>query len=529
MMKKIVLAVGVLLGMFITLVSFSPGQLSQFNTSEGITSKNAANFWVAWTENTFRSKLIWNHVTKLDLLVVAILRKWVNMSNDQFKSYLQSLSGGMTALAKKPHYVNDWEIQNIIGYLVYEINSTVTALDRVPVTSSAMSEIAQLISMEPTDVAGDVKNIEHETLNVSPTTSSIQQNQNLHDTSVKYTTALGGSIQADWQPVIAVQPTEVPQIVNTNSRNKTTFGIFYSAWHCPIVKHPALPILYTSDLTTQFQNQFHFWWKPKLGHYCLTDREDVLKQHAIWLRDAGIEYIVFDSTNHAYLDSRSDRTREMVIEPFVKLLEVWSTIPGAPKVVPWVPVIQGGDVYWEMKNILDTYPSMKFYLKEKPLFLVTGDSERFVADTVAIASLEQTYTVRTMWWLQNGGNLHKWSFLEQNGLNGVRNGEQITVSAAYQQTHITESTGVGKKNGETFKTQFSTVFANPGVDTVLISSWNEWMGQKFVIDGRITYTDSFDEDKNRDIEPQEWWKGSFYYDLMSRCISAYKSGWNSCE
>jgi hypothetical protein len=47
MMKKIVLAVGVLLGMFITLVSFSPGQLSQFNASESITSKNAANFWVA--------------------------------------------------------------------------------------------------------------------------------------------------------------------------------------------------------------------------------------------------------------------------------------------------------------------------------------------------------------------------------------------------------------------------------------------------------------------------------------------------
>jgi hypothetical protein len=38
-------------------------------------------------------------------------------------------------------------------------------------------------------------------------------------------------------------------------------------------------------------------------------------------------------------------TREMVIDPFAKLLEVWSTIPGAPKVVPWVPVIQGGDVY----------------------------------------------------------------------------------------------------------------------------------------------------------------------------------------
>jgi hypothetical protein len=40
---------------------------------------------------------------------------------------------------------------------------------------------------------------------------------------------------------------------------------------------------------------------------------------------------------------------------------------------------------------------------------------------------------------------------------------------------------VGKKNGETFKTQFATVFANPGIDTVLISSWNEWMGQKFLI------------------------------------------------
>jgi hypothetical protein len=55
------------------------------------------------------------------------------------------------------------------------------------------------------------------------------------------------------------------------------------------------------------------------------------------------------------------------------------------------------------------------------------------------------------------------------------------------------------------------------------------MGQKFLINWKITYTDTFDEDKNRDIEPQEGWKGSLYYDLMKKCISSYKSGGKSCE
>jgi len=182
----------------------------------------------------------------------------------------------------------------------------------------------------------------------------------------------------------------------------------------------------------------------------------------------------------------------MIIEPTKKLLQVWNTIPNAPKVVIWAPIVEWWDVYKVLLQELDRYPNLKFNFKGKPLILNTTDTSRYSTDSNAIEELNRTMTVRDVWALN-------W---------------------------------IWTKYWETFKSQFSSVFANPWIDTVLISSWNEWASirlQNIFDTSKAAYTDTFNEDKNRDIEPQDWWKWDFYYQLMKKCISSYKQWRNSCE
>lgn len=278
---------------------------------------------------------------------------------------------------------------------------------------------------------------------------------------------------------------------------------------------------------------FYYWGKPELWHYCLTGNEweRVLKKHAERLTSAWIDYIVIDSTNHAFTDNtKSDRTNEMIIEPTKKLLQVWSTIPNAPKVVIWAPIVEDGDVYKILLQELNKYPNLQFQYKWKPLILNASDTARYHTDNNAIQILSRIMTVRDMWGL--GWVWNKWQFMNPTWSQWPNNGEQISVSPAYQINYMTKDSAVWKNNGATLKSQFSSVFANPWIDTVIISSWNEWASirlQDIFEPEKAAYTDTYDENRNRDIEPQAWWKWDFYYQLMKKCIASYKAGKASCE
>lgn len=111
----------------------------------------------------------------------------------------------------------------------------------------------------------------------------------------------------------------------------------------------------------------------------------------------------------------SDRSNEMVIVPTKKLMQVWSTIPTAPKVVIWAPIVEGGDVYTTLLAELDKYPNLKFNFKGKPLVLNTVDTQRFDSDRNAIAQLNQTMTVRDMWGMQRANAGTTWQFMQPTG------------------------------------------------------------------------------------------------------------------
>src|SRR5689334_2536889 len=80
--------------------------------------------------------------------------------------------------------------------------------------------------------------------------------------------------------------------------NGTIFGVMYSTWHCPQAQdNPSgAPIFDVAKILAGQQRwgPYGAWfWKsePLDGYYCLSRRDDILKKHAIELRDAGIRFV----------------------------------------------------------------------------------------------------------------------------------------------------------------------------------------------------------------------------------------------
>ena len=100
----------------------------------------------------------------------------------------------------------------------------------------------------------------------------------------------------------------------------------------------------------------------------------------------------------------------------------------------------------------------------------------------------------------------------------------MTVGVAMQQTYMSNtSTATGRNPGITFYNQWKNAFAaKPQV--VTISWWNEWAAQR---QSNGAFTDAYNTEYSRDIEPMSGGHGDQYYQWMKQYIAAYKAG-ESC-
>jgi hypothetical protein len=342
----------------------------------------------------------------------------------------------------------------------------------------------------------------------------------------------------------------------------TKFGILYNTWHCLVTKAgTGRPFSVVADALAGRRPwgpvpEFHYWAEPRAGFYCLSDRSDVLALHAGLLRDAGIDFIVVDASNNEYTDSRSPDSAVAIVEPYQRLLEVWSGVPNAPKIVPWAPLTEQGNMLEWMTAQLTQHPALQFAFRGKPLALIV-DHIGYTTSAAKEQQLERSYTVRRMWGLEpsDGG---KWSFLslcqpgflmakaripcrQQMAMQDGRP-EQLSIAAAYQETYMSyKVTAVPKFQGRTFVRQFETAATVADLPVALITGWNEWMAQRFCLDGRSgatelncttgndhwpdgskIFVDQYDAEYNRDIEPSRSPPGDYYYRLMKHCIVRYR-------
>jgi hypothetical protein len=368
------------------------------------------------------------------------------------------------------------------------------------------------------------------------------------------------------------------QPVTDNGANLPV-GILYFLWHCQATslnqQHNISEIL-NGQSDWGAKGTFHWWDRPEEGYYCLGDQRDLIYRHLTMLRDAGIDFLVLDITNHPNTASFAAET--FILKSLRPVLEVARTIPGAPKFVPWVPftddnsgtinernsICNNGNaarcrelqraepMYQHVTDLLSNeFPELVFEYDGKPLLLEAAADDRYPREETdqIRPALQANWTVERMWGLR----LHneEWQFISTCGnaldfyqSNGwteagcnqpVNAGKQISVAAAYQYTYISEpftqtpnsyagfTGGMPKFFGRTMAQQFRVAFENRDVEPlVILTGWNEWIAQRFDFNGNPTFVDLYDDHLNRDIEPGGE-SGDLYYYLMRDLIQQYRN------
>ena len=289
----------------------------------------------------------------------------------------------------------------------------------------------------------------------------------------------------------------------------------------------------------------HTWDLPLLGAYT-SDNRDVIYQHGIWLRDAGVDFVFVDWSNDVSYDPATMRRQRadfrMIEEATEDLFDVWADIPGAPKICiftgpgheqkPNSDPIGDGRMAAKNQQIYDTFianerfRNMYFYYEGKPLLMCYAATPAFFQNNVSPYD-DDRFTMRWVTgYVAQQGSLYDsetyvskmfWSWEERGAqpftvLNGKP--EAMTVVASSRKQSNPGENGyipaAPRNNGETFRKQWERARLI-GVKLALVVSWNEW-----------TVGEQPSADVSKDLEPSQLY-GTFYLDLLREQIRLFKT------
>ena len=156
-------------------------------------------------------------------------------------------------------------------------------------------------------------------------------------------------------------------------RNNKTVGIFYWTWHQHQLEkgHPVYnntEIIAANPDEPEFTSAFtapHHWAKPEMGYYTSTDKY-ALKRHALMLAQAGVDVLIFDTTNGSYTFEDSYL---VLMEAFTELARAGNKVPKIAFMCPfWDPMPVVELLYPDLYQ-RGWYDYFWFHWKGKPLLL----------------------------------------------------------------------------------------------------------------------------------------------------------------
>ncbi len=310
--------------------------------------------------------------------------------------------------------------------------------------------------------------------------------------------------------------------------NERMVGIAYSPWYPPI-------------------DWSKIWGTPKLGHY-RSDDTKVIRQHAAWLSEAGVDFIFMDWSNNVDHDpllkgkslkekdgSRFRKDIEEIEHATRVAFETFTQLDKAPKIAIMAgaqskKAVSSGLLQKKADQIYDTFIANPLYRKlyqtylGKPLLIVySGTPSPWNS---APPWSDPRFTVRWLTGFVTDQPLHRtekfiskhgyWSWEERGKQTYTvynRKPEAMTVSAHWRghgkkgdANYIPKQ---GRKKGETFRKQWNRAM-KIGPKIVLVTTWNEW-----------TLGEAESPEMSKDIEPSVE-HGRFYLDLLSEMISCFK-------
>jgi hypothetical protein len=282
--------------------------------------------------------------------------------------------------------------------------------------------------------------------------------------------------------------------------------------------------------------RFHHWGEPLFGYY-LADDEWVIRKHAQMLGDAGVDVIIFDTSNkltykHNYMT---------LLRVFHQLREEGNKTPQVAFLTPfWDPKSTVTQLYNELYS-RNLYEDLWFRWDSKPLILADPDKvDPVVRNFFTFRAPQPDY-------FQGPTRSDQWSWLEVYPQHMFKNAkgenEEMCVGVAQNAVgnrlgSMSEHGSRGRSfhagqmdlspnatlNGFNFAEQFERALeADP--QFVFITGWNEWIAGRWPEFNQIKgnmFVDEYDPEHSRDIEPMKGGHGDNYYYQLVSFIRRYK-------
>lgn len=281
--------------------------------------------------------------------------------------------------------------------------------------------------------------------------------------------------------------------------------------------------------------RYHFWGEPLYGYYVSHDPW-VIRRHAYLLSDAGIDVLIFDSTNAV--------TYRNV---YSTILDVFSKLKKKGEAVPQVTFMlntQAGKTADRLYKDLyrpGRHKDLWFYWKGKPL-LICDPKE-------AGEEVRSFFTLRRAHWPFTQVNTpYAWhweaAYPQAYGFtDDPKVPEQVNVSVAQNlrraDGRVTNMSS-GQARGRSFHN--GRVDRRPGaVDYgfnaeeqwkhalslappfVMVTGWNEWIAGRWSRPGSpVIFVDQYNQEYSRDIEPAKHAHQDHYYYQLVANVRRYK-------
>ena len=266
-------------------------------------------------------------------------------------------------------------------------------------------------------------------------------------------------------------------------------------------------------------NSFHFWSEPAQGYYRSTDI-NAAKKNMKMIAEAGVDYIIVDMT---YASANggwaypSDTWKNHIYNPCVTLLNAITELRAQGQKAPYV-------VFWPNNDSM--FAGIRTQLlnvsKWKDCFVYWDGNPLILTWNYDGVKTYKGLTVKGMNGLSGSKADYQWSYLEVNNLNAY-SPTHMPVCVACQRNYMSNtSQAVGRNGGKTWYNQWKNAFEkHPKLVTV--TWWNEWAAQLLQTDIGYQFTDNFNMEYSRDIEPMKGGHGSLYYDWLCSYVKAYKA------
>lgn len=330
-------------------------------------------------------------------------------------------------------------------------------------------------------------------------------------------------------------------------------GIFYWTWHVP---HKGGPhdntrlIAAAKDGKVEWppHDAPHHWGEPELGYYRMTD-PFVIRKHASMLADAGIDVVLFDTTNPPF--TWKDEY-EALCRTYTAMRSEGARTPAIGFITPFWQPAPVAEQLWRDLYQPGRWQDLWFRWEGKPLLLANKDQ---LANPEMLAFFTFRRPMPDYWDGPSGPD--QWSWLEVHPQHVFRNsrGEPEQMSVGVAQNALPNTPGPapmshrkgamgrswhkGEKDpdpravdlGPNFDEQWRHALAQDP-QFIFVTGWNEWTAGRYQEWSKYKdtdcyfagglFVDQYTREYSRDCEPMRGGHTDNYYYQLASWVRKFK-------